>query len=116
VLCDPQTALEAVSASIERISAGPGGLDLSAVMRQLAALEVNELQVESGSTLAGALLTARLVDELVLYLAPTLPGTDARPLAQLPGIASMADRMELSIADLCRVGRNLRITLRPAPG
>jgi diaminohydroxyphosphoribosylaminopyrimidine deaminase/5-amino-6-(5-phosphoribosylamino)uracil reductase len=111
-----KTALEAVGASVERISAGPGGLDLSAVMRRLAALEVNELQVECGSTLAGALLTARFVDELVLYLAPTLLGTDARPLAQLPGIVSMADRIDLSIADLRRVGPDLRITLRPAQG
>lgn len=111
-----KTTLEAVGASVERISAGPGGLDLSAVMRRLAALEVNELQVESGSTLAGALLTARFVDELVLYLAPTLLGSDARPLAQLPSIVSMADRMDLSIADLRRVGTDLRITLRPAQG
>jgi diaminohydroxyphosphoribosylaminopyrimidine deaminase/5-amino-6-(5-phosphoribosylamino)uracil reductase len=109
-------ALEAAGARIERLPEGPGGLDLCAVMRYLAGLEVNELQVEGGPTLAGALLRAGLVDELVLYLAPTLLGTDAQPLAQLSGVASMAERMELVICDLRRLGPDLRITLRPAQG
>ncbi len=109
-----RAALEGAGASVALLPAGPGGLDLAAAMRHLAGLEVNELQVECGPTLAGALLTARLVDELVLYFAPTLLGTDARPLTLLPGVASMAERMEFSISDLRRVGRDLRITLRPA--
>ncbi len=109
-----RSALEVAGAVVERIPAGPGGLDLAAVMQHLAGLEVNELQVEGGSTLAGALLSAGWVDEMVLYIAPTLLGADARPLASLPRIASMAERMELSISDLCRVGRDLRITLHPA--
>jgi len=58
-------ALEAVGARVERVSAGPGGLDLAAVLRHLAGLEINELQVESGPTLVGALQMAMLVDELV---------------------------------------------------
>jgi diaminohydroxyphosphoribosylaminopyrimidine deaminase/5-amino-6-(5-phosphoribosylamino)uracil reductase len=111
-----RSALEAAGAVVERIPAGPEGLDLTAVMQHLAGLEVNELQVESGSTLAGALLKAQLVDELVLYLAPALLGTDALPLIQLSGIASMTGRIEFSISDLQRVGRDLRITLQPMMG
>lgn len=107
-------ALAAAGASIARLPAGPGGLELPAVMQHLASLEVNELQVECGATLSGALLAAQLVDELVLYMAPTLLGADAQPLARLPGIASMAERRDLVISDLRRVGRDLRITLRPA--
>jgi len=109
----PGAALAAAGASIARLPAGPGGLDLPAVMQHLASLEVNELQVECGATLAGALLAARLVDEFVLYVAPTLLGDGARPLARLPGIASMAERRDLSVSDLRRIGRDLRITLRP---
>lgn len=108
--------LAAAGACVERLPAGPAGLDLGAVMQHLAEREVNELQVEGGPTLAAALLNACLVDELVLYLAPTLLGTDAQPLARLPGVASMAERMEFSISDLRRVGRDLRITLRTAQG
>jgi diaminohydroxyphosphoribosylaminopyrimidine deaminase/5-amino-6-(5-phosphoribosylamino)uracil reductase len=85
-------------------------------MRYLAELEVNELQVECGPKLAGALLRAGLVDELVLYLAPTLLGADAQPLALLSSVASMAERMEFAICDLQRVGPDLRITLQPAQG
>ena len=57
-----------------------GHLDLHAVMQVLVELGVNELHVETGATLAGALLTAGLVDELLLYVAPVLLGDDARPL------------------------------------
>lgn len=111
-----RAALEAAGARVERLPAGAQGVDLEAVMQHLAGLEVNELQVEGGATLAGALFGARLVDELVLYLAPTLLGADAQPLARLPGIATLAGRLELSVSDLRRVGRDLRITLRPAQG
>lgn len=109
-------ALAAAGVELARVPAGPGGLELAAVLQQLAVREVNELQVECGATLAGALLAAGLVDELVLYLAPALLGSDAQPLARLPGIASIAGRLEFSIADLRLVGGDLRVTLRPAAG
>ena len=107
-------ALRAAGARIDRLPAGPAGLDLAAAMRHLAGLEVNELLVECGPGLAGALMTAGLVDEMVLYLAPALLGHDARPLARLPGIATLAERVQFAIADLRRIGDDLRITLRPA--
>lgn len=107
------TALRAAGARIDRLPAGPAGLDLTAVLRHLAGLEVNELLVECGPRLAGALMTARLVDEMVLYFAPALLGHDARPLARLPGIANLAERVRFEIADLRRIGDDLRITLRP---
>lgn len=106
-------ALVAAGARIDRLPAGSGGLDLAAVLRHLAGLEVNELQVECGPVLAGALMTARLVDEWVLYLAPALLGHDARPLARLPGIATLAERVQFAITDLRRIGDDLRITLHP---
>jgi diaminohydroxyphosphoribosylaminopyrimidine deaminase/5-amino-6-(5-phosphoribosylamino)uracil reductase len=60
-------------------------LDLHAIMQRLAALEVNELLLECGATLAGAFIAAQLVDELVLYVAPKLLGEDAAPLLHLSG-------------------------------
>jgi diaminohydroxyphosphoribosylaminopyrimidine deaminase/5-amino-6-(5-phosphoribosylamino)uracil reductase len=57
--------LERAGASIERVAAGRDGLDLAAVLRRLAELEVNELQVEAGTTLTRALLAAGLADECV---------------------------------------------------
>ncbi len=105
-------ALSAAGARVERLPAGPAGLDLRAVMAHLASLAVNELQAECGATLAGALLTADLVDELVLYLAPTLLGEAAGPLARLP---HPADGRRFTIRDLCRIGDDPRLVLwRPA--
>ncbi|MEA2093459.1 MAG: bifunctional diaminohydroxyphosphoribosylaminopyrimidine deaminase/5-amino-6-(5-phosphoribosylamino)uracil reductase RibD [Pseudomonadota bacterium] len=87
-----------------------GRLELSAVMRYLGGMEINEVHVESGATLSGALLQARLVDELVVYLAPHLMGDTARGLFSLPGLEQMDERIALSISDIRAVGRDWRIT------
>lgn len=106
--------LVAAGARVERVPAGPGGLDLASVLGHLASIEINELQVESGPTLAGALMTAGLVDELVLYVAPTLLGEDARPLARLPRLASLGERRQFAVTDLRQIGTDVRITMRLA--
>lgn len=107
-------ALLAAGVRVERLPAGPGGLDLDAVLRFLAGIEVNELQVEAGATLSGALLAAGLADELVVYLAPALLGHTARPLAVLPEPATLAGRLRFTIRQTRRIGDDLRLTLRPA--
>ena len=64
------------------------------MMRELAAREINELHVEAGARLNGALLAAGLVDELLLYLAPCVIGDPARGIATFPGgLARLADRV-----------------------
>ena len=102
-------ALAAAGAVIERLPAGARGLDLRAALRRLAEHECNDVLVESGPTLAGALVEAGLADELVLYLAPHLLGASARGLFALPGLSTMADRVQLRITDLRRVGDDLRL-------
>jgi diaminohydroxyphosphoribosylaminopyrimidine deaminase/5-amino-6-(5-phosphoribosylamino)uracil reductase len=87
---------------------------LPAVWRALAAAQINSVLVECGAHLAGALLQAALVDELVVYCAPALLGHAARPLVQLPGLERLQQRLSLSFVDLRQVGPDLRITLRPA--
>lgn len=90
-----------------------GRFELDAVMRLLAAREINDVLVEAGATLAGALLAAGLVDELVLYMAPVLLGAHARPLFDGLGIESMTARFGLEFLDTRRIGDDLRLTLRP---
>lgn len=90
------------------------GLDLSAVMAELARRECNEIQVECGPTLAGALLRAGLVDELVIYLAPLLLGDTARGLFALPALQQMSDRAEWTIVETRAVGRDWRLRLHLA--
>ncbi|MGH8183719.1 MAG: bifunctional diaminohydroxyphosphoribosylaminopyrimidine deaminase/5-amino-6-(5-phosphoribosylamino)uracil reductase RibD [Rhodanobacteraceae bacterium] len=90
-----------------------GRLDLDEVLKLLAARGVNELQVEAGPTLCGALFDQGLVDELLLYVAPALLGDSARPLLGLPPLTSMADRWHMRLMDRRQIGADARLRLRP---
>jgi diaminohydroxyphosphoribosylaminopyrimidine deaminase/5-amino-6-(5-phosphoribosylamino)uracil reductase len=109
--------LEEAGATVESVPAPNGGLDLTAVLARLAALECNEVLVEAGPTLAGAFVRDGLVDEIVVYMAPVVLGHAARGLFKLPALERMCDRCEFEWRDVERVGEDLRLTLRPrAPG
>ncbi|QSV13489.1 bifunctional diaminohydroxyphosphoribosylaminopyrimidine deaminase/5-amino-6-(5-phosphoribosylamino)uracil reductase RibD [Photobacterium ganghwense] len=90
-----------------------GQIDLSALMDTLAGHDINHIWVEAGAGLAGALLAAGLVDELILYQAPKLMGSDSRGLVDLRGLTAMAQVPELIISDVRMVGPDIRITARP---
>jgi len=118
ILCseeDPVRAapLRAAGAEVLAVGSSEGGVDLNAALAALAARQVNELLVECGAGLAGALLSAGLVDELLLYLAPTLLGRGSRPLADLQAPASLAGRLQFSIVERQDVGGDLLLRLRP---
>jgi diaminohydroxyphosphoribosylaminopyrimidine deaminase/5-amino-6-(5-phosphoribosylamino)uracil reductase len=103
-------------ARVERVAlAGPGdALDLRAVLALLAGRGCNEVQVEAGPTLCGALFAAGLVDEVLLYVAPLLLGDGARPLLHLPTLDDMARRWRLQVIDQRMLGADWRLQLRPA--
>ncbi|MFK2929588.1 bifunctional diaminohydroxyphosphoribosylaminopyrimidine deaminase/5-amino-6-(5-phosphoribosylamino)uracil reductase RibD [Dyella agri] len=92
-----------------------GALDLPAVLALLAKRDVNELHVEAGARLGGALLAGGWADELLLYVAPVLLGDQARPLLALPPLASMAERWKLAVIEQRQVGADWRLRLRPQP-
>lgn len=112
---DKRQRLEAAGAEIQVLPSDAGGrVELADMLRWLADNEqVNELLVETGATLAGALLDAQLVDELQLFVAPTLLGGDARPLFELPGITRMADQKRLVIKEFRQVGQDWQIIATP---
>jgi diaminohydroxyphosphoribosylaminopyrimidine deaminase/5-amino-6-(5-phosphoribosylamino)uracil reductase len=91
-----------------------GQLDLQAVLRYLGGAGINEVHVEAGAILCGALLADRLIDELVIYMAPHLMGDAARGLFALPGLQHMSQRIALAIQEVRAVGKDLRITARLA--
>jgi diaminohydroxyphosphoribosylaminopyrimidine deaminase/5-amino-6-(5-phosphoribosylamino)uracil reductase len=92
---------------------GDGRVDLAAMMRELGARGINELHVEAGAKLNGALLAGGLIDEVLLYVAPCLLGDPARGVAEFPGgLVRLADRVPLSIRAVDRVGDDLRIIAR----
>jgi len=69
--------------------------------------------LETGATLSGAMLQAGLIDEMIIYMAPCLMGSEARPLFRLPGIDSMEDKIDLDIIDVRSFGKDLRIIAKP---
>jgi diaminohydroxyphosphoribosylaminopyrimidine deaminase/5-amino-6-(5-phosphoribosylamino)uracil reductase len=109
-------ALRAAGAEVVVVAGAEGKVDLEAALTLLAARQVNELLVECGAGLAGALLKAGLVDELLLYLAPTLLGRGARPFADIESPATMAERLEFAIVGREDVGSDLLLRLRPRRG
>lgn len=90
---------------------GAGAVDLPVLVTELARRGVNELLVEAGPRITGALLAAALWDEIVLYVAPKVLGSRARPLAELP-----LDRLEEArigrVIEHVRIGEDLRIRVR----
>jgi diaminohydroxyphosphoribosylaminopyrimidine deaminase / 5-amino-6-(5-phosphoribosylamino)uracil reductase len=96
---------------VERVPRGEGGLDLHAILQRLTEREVNELLLECGPTLAGAFLSQRLVDELVLYVAPKLLGDDAAALAHLTESGLPDSLPEFEYRDVLRIGDDVRLIL-----
>ena len=88
-------------------------IDLNALMAVLAQREINELMVEAGGVLNGALLKAGLIDELVIYMAPKIMGDMARGVFHLPGMETMAQNISLHITDMRAIGQDWRITATP---
>jgi diaminohydroxyphosphoribosylaminopyrimidine deaminase/5-amino-6-(5-phosphoribosylamino)uracil reductase len=76
---------------------------------------VNEVHVEAGFKLNGSLVAAGVVDELVIYLAPSLIGESGRGMFNLPELTDLAARVQLSIRDVRQVGADVRIVARLAP-
>ena len=102
-----------LACEILHLPAAAQGVDLHALMQALAQREINEVHVEAGAKLCGALLQAQLVDEIVVYLAPHLMGDSARGLFSLPGLDQMEHRIELTFTDVRSIDTDLRITARP---
>lgn len=91
---------------------GPGRADLPALLAELGAQGINELHVEAGPTLSGAILDAGLVDELLVYQAPMLIG-EGRPLATLATLAALGDARRWRLIEATAIGQDLRLRLRP---
>lgn len=89
-----------------------GKVDLVKMMLKLTEFEVNEILVEAGNKLNGALVRAGLIDELVIYLAPHLLGEKARGIFDLPELTSLDQRSSLEIQDLRMIGKDIRIVAR----
>ena len=93
-----------------------GRVDLKKLMSRLAEREINDVMVEAGSKLNGALIQAGLIDELVIYMAPKLLGDSGQGLFHLPALQKMSQNIALNITDIRPVGSDWRITASPIYG
>lgn len=89
----------------------PAGIDLPSLMRWLAANEVNEVHVEAGARLSGALLASGCVDELLVYMAPMLLG-EGRGMAQMAAVAALGGAERFEFIEAAPVGTDMRLRLR----
>ncbi len=112
---DPEEheALNAIGANIQVFPERRGFMDLKAILETLAELECNEVLMEAGAGMNGALLEAGLLDEFILYVCPSLLGDKARGMFSLPGMSSMQERRQMEIVDARMTGPDMRLIVRP---
>jgi diaminohydroxyphosphoribosylaminopyrimidine deaminase/5-amino-6-(5-phosphoribosylamino)uracil reductase len=126
ILADPATAiiagtrdvavppeLEATGAQCISLPATAGRTDLVALFSRLAEMELNEVQVEAGAHLCGALLKDRLVDEILIYQAPQLLGEGGPGPFNFGPLESMDERTHLKLLESRRLGNDWRLRLEP---
>lgn len=106
-------ALLQTGATVLELPGPDGRPDLALLLEELARRGCNEVHVEAGATLNGALLQAGLVDEWVAYQAPLVLGHPARGLFDMPALEDMAGRRGFRLVDARMLGVDLRLTLRP---
>jgi len=104
----------ASNVTYRQVAASGKRVSLHSVLDSLAAdFACAEVLVEAGPTLSTAFIKAGLVDELIVYIAPKLLGSDARSLLNLAGIESMSDSLNFEITDLRQIDRDIRVVLKP---
>ena len=108
-----RAALEQAGAEVIALPGTDGRVDLAALLTLLGQRGVNELHVEAGAALNGALLAAGLVDEWVAYVAPMAVGDSARGLFSHAALTSLDAAARFGLSDVRQVGDDLRLTLLP---
>lgn len=109
----PDSALTEQGVAQLSLAGVDGRVDLRQLLIELGRRQCNEVLVEAGAQLAGAFLRQGLLDEIIIFMAPKLLGSSARPLFELP-LEQMAGQVPLTITDMRAVGDDWRITIRPS--
>jgi diaminohydroxyphosphoribosylaminopyrimidine deaminase/5-amino-6-(5-phosphoribosylamino)uracil reductase len=124
LIASPTTVEQAITSNVSEVTYiqtpaiennGHQQVDLTNLLQTLAQQGMNEVLIESGAKLAGAFIEQNLVDELVIFTAPTLLGSDARPAFELP-FAKMDQQIRWSWHDVRMVGNDLKLVLKSQVG
>ncbi|WP_433441897.1 bifunctional diaminohydroxyphosphoribosylaminopyrimidine deaminase/5-amino-6-(5-phosphoribosylamino)uracil reductase RibD [Nonomuraea sp. CA-141351] len=102
-----------LKADLLRLPRRDRGLDLDALLRELAAREVVSVFLEGGPTLAGEFLRRGLVDRVVAYIAPALLGSGRAALGAA-GVGTIGEIHRLTFDEISPIGPDLRLIARPA--
>ena len=112
VITDPakKEPLEKAGFEIISLPAGEGGcVQLAALIDFLGVKEINEVMVEAGSILSGALLQSKLIDELIVYMAPCVLGDAGPGLFRVPELKTISEKVPLQLVDVRQIGQDLRL-------
>ena len=110
---DKVRLIREAGAEVLQLDSHNGQINIEQLLEHLAQSEVNQVLLETGATLAGSFLEQNLIDELVVFMAPVLMGSSARPLLNLP-VEQMSDKVALTIKEIRPVGNDWKITAVPA--
>lgn len=113
---DIPEALAKTGAEFVALPSSDGRVDLEQLLQELGRRGINEVQVEAGATLCGALIQQELVDEVLIYQAPVLLGGGAVSPFATPRLDNMDDRVHLKWIDSRRIGNDQRLRLKPVWG
>ena len=108
-------AVKNLTDNVQVISNGSSNkrVNLQFVLESLASdFSCNEVLIEAGPSLSGAFIEAELVDELILYIAPRLLGSDGKPLLNIFGMQSLNEFAGFSVQQLIKIGEDVRLTLK----
>jgi len=106
---------KALADNVEIIQTGSCNkrVNLQFVLESLASdFSCNEVLIEAGPSLSGAFIETGLVDELILYIAPKILGSDGKPLLAITGLQSLDECQGFSIQKLTKIGEDIKLTLR----
>ena len=105
--------LEQAGAELVLAADAANKVDLRALLQILAQRGINEVLVEAGQGLNGALVHAGLIDEFIFYYAPKLMGDAAKAMFAMPELTEMQQVTELEIIDVRQLGRDVRLQAKP---
>lgn len=110
---DAMTALQHAGCTVKVIVAdAQGQVDLYAVHEWLRSQAINSVMVEAGALLNGALLQAGIIDELIIYMAPSALGSDARGAFSMPQVSTLSDRVQLHYVGMHELDSDIKLTYR----
>lgn len=116
--CDDSNSasIDYPGATIVKTDSESKRVDIASVLKDLAERDVNDVLVEAGPMVTGRFLEQRLVDEIVIYQAPKILGSETLDMVSTPSWKTLADGLQLTIIDAVQIGSDMRITAIPAAG